>query len=64
FSLVDDGITTVHLPVDEVADAATALVLDGLRAASAAPAATRAPARPTIRPRLTVRGSTRPPGPH
>lgn len=64
FSLVDDGITTVHLPVDEVADAATALVLDGLRAASAAPAATRAPARPTIRPKLTVRGSTRPPGPH
>lgn len=63
FSLVGDGVTTVHLPVDEVAQAATTLVLDGLRAAATPTRAARPPARPTIRPRLTVRGSTRPPGP-
>jgi LacI family transcriptional regulator len=59
FGLVDDGITTVHLPVDEVAAAVTELVLDDARPTGPA-ARPPALAVPTLRPALVLRGSTRP----
>ena len=60
FSLVGAGITTVHLPVDEVAAAATDLVLATPCDDAGAPSA---PTFPPIRPALVLRGSTRPPPP-
>jgi LacI family transcriptional regulator len=60
FSLAGDGITTVHLPVAEIAAMVAALVLDGLQEHNTdAESVQTVTSTSSIRPALVLRGSTR-----